>query len=330
MPDQTGSVSSLRHCSGGLLLAALLCGAPATAADAPPDAHTLALSAVFRGQLAEAKPDGISLLYEIGPWLTPGQPAPGAPTTPLAALGDLHGQIGNGGFAQYFFNSGGDDWQQALRGLELLRDPEGTAILKAALAAFGPGGPPTDRAERQRFEDLVAANSSRFNDLDRRWYRHEADLGNLVITWLRANLDSLRFQPLDEPARGFQFIGSSQQQGVFQPLINLLQQSPQNRSCGWGPSDEDSFGFTIRSCLMSARDELNIIGLDANDPRCAALRDALVPLAPAVHLRCIIVGPATTPTDRPDLPWLLHIPDTTPASLERVRNWLGPRLWRKE
>lgn len=300
------------------------------ASDTPPAARTIALRSIVRSQLAETKPHGISLLYEIGSLLTPGGRGPGVPSIPLAAVGNLNGEIGNGGLSQYFFNSSGNDWQAALHGLELLGDAEGTAILKAALAAFGPGGPPTERADRQRFEALVAANSSRFDDLDRRWYLHEDALGGLFTTWLSANLDDLCFPPLAELVRTFQFHGWSQQQDVFQPVIDLLEKSPRNRSCGWESSDLGSVSSTINSCLMSERDELNIVALDSSDPHCAVALAAVGPLASAVHLRCIVIGPATVLTVRPEMPWLLLVPDTGQASLERVRNWLGPELWNKD
>lgn len=66
-------------------------------------------------------------------------------------LGRLNGEVNNGGFGQYFYNSAGDNYQEALAGLNLLGAHRAAEILKrAADVAFDGEAPPTDRNERIR------------------------------------------------------------------------------------------------------------------------------------------------------------------------------------
>lgn len=61
----------------------------------------------------------------------------------------FEGEVNNGGFEQYFYNSSSDHFQEALAGLERLgANKAATLLRKAARVAFADGKPPVDRIER--------------------------------------------------------------------------------------------------------------------------------------------------------------------------------------
>lgn len=80
-------------------------------------------------------------------------------------------EIRNGGFAQYFVNSSGDRWQDALAGLKAMGFQERLTIFHEALAKFGSAGPSTDRNVRQeQLSRLYKRDDAIFESLESRYY----------------------------------------------------------------------------------------------------------------------------------------------------------------
>jgi hypothetical protein len=80
-----------------------------------------------------------------------GRKAPARITQPergLVAVYWLWGEVNNGGFDQYFFNSSGDDSEAALAGLREMGAPGAAALLERAMGAFPGGKPSTHREQR--------------------------------------------------------------------------------------------------------------------------------------------------------------------------------------
>lgn len=70
------------------------------------------------------------------------------------AVNLLEGEVYNGGFDQFFWNSSGDHYHLAVAGLEELGASCSLAIAKeAAETIFGSAGPPLNRTERWRVMD---------------------------------------------------------------------------------------------------------------------------------------------------------------------------------
>lgn len=67
----------------------------------------------------------------------------------------LLGQVGNGGFAQYFSNPYGDHAWDALAGLRELRMTEAAELLDREMQRFGPEGPSPDRQIRNQQLDAM-------------------------------------------------------------------------------------------------------------------------------------------------------------------------------
>lgn len=65
------------------------------------------------------------------------------------SVGLLVGEVGNGGFSQYFFNSAGDHARAAASGLRRLGMDAQAVTMRNAMAAFGRSGPSPDRKKRQ-------------------------------------------------------------------------------------------------------------------------------------------------------------------------------------
>lgn len=68
------------------------------------------------------------------------------------------GEVQNGGHAQYFANSSGDDWHYALEGLDAIGAYQVRGILQQGIELFGPEGPSTDTWTRA--EQLAAFDES--------------------------------------------------------------------------------------------------------------------------------------------------------------------------
>jgi|GEM_PF-6257560 len=86
--------------------------------------------------------------------LTPG-------TKVILPLVQLDGDVCNGGFQQYFFNSYADFAIEALRGLERIGATPYASLLSSAFKIFPSGKPPRERT--QRWETLMAGIKSRID-----------------------------------------------------------------------------------------------------------------------------------------------------------------------
>ena len=92
-----------------------------------------------------------------------------------------------GGHYQFFFNSSGILWEDAMKGLREIGATECAEILSAAALRAG-GFPPADRAERQR---MLLQLSPRFADLDARFLR--TDPLSLLEDYMKANRAAFYF-----------------------------------------------------------------------------------------------------------------------------------------
>ncbi|HEY1123299.1 MAG TPA: DUF4375 domain-containing protein [Haloferula sp.] len=86
----------------------------------------------------------------------------------------LDAEINNGGLDQYFVNSSGDHWRDALEGLKTMGDLKRAEVLEEAVVKFGNGGPSTERRTRQRQLAAIARkDENAFEALDARYYSKE-------------------------------------------------------------------------------------------------------------------------------------------------------------
>ena len=102
-------------------------------------------------------------------------------------------EINNGGLAQYFVNSSGDNWRDALAGLEAIGSKDRLGVVREAISLFGPDGPSEDRDKRQdQLSKLYKKNDSIFEALESRYYKSAELVKVLAIRFVLANPDSFR------------------------------------------------------------------------------------------------------------------------------------------
>ncbi len=101
-------------------------------------------------------------------------------------------EVNNGGHDQFYWNSTGIVWREALAGLEMLGLTEFATVLRASAQRLG-GEPPRDREARQAVLDGL---EPRFDDLDERFYALEKarDLADCLTDWMRAHPDAFAFE----------------------------------------------------------------------------------------------------------------------------------------
>ena len=97
----------------------------------------------------------------------------------------LEGEINNGGFHQFFYNSTGDETAAMIRALKKIGALKTADIVTRAAAKFPRGMPPKDRFKRQ---DLllgkVDPEITVFEKLDREFYAYPDDLQGLLEKYM--------------------------------------------------------------------------------------------------------------------------------------------------
>ncbi len=76
------------------------------------------------------------------------------------ALWWLSGEVSNGSFHQYFYNSAGDLAPLAIEGLKAVDATDSLRILERALALFPPGGYSTDRETRWKGLEAIPVDEN--------------------------------------------------------------------------------------------------------------------------------------------------------------------------
>ena len=100
-------------------------------------------------------------------------------------------EVNNGGHDQFYYNSTGIVWPDALNAFRKIGPSEVVAIIEASMNRIG-GTPSLDREERQ--EQLEQMNAD-FEDLDRELFRleEEEDFEERVLEFIRANRERFLF-----------------------------------------------------------------------------------------------------------------------------------------
>jgi len=95
----------------------------------------------------------------------------------------LEGEVNNGGFDQYFYNSAGDKTSEAIQALEIVGAFQMAEIVKKAAQMFPSGMPPKDRFERQAILLKLYPKAEAFRDLDEKFYDYPDKLADLVAKY---------------------------------------------------------------------------------------------------------------------------------------------------
>jgi hypothetical protein len=95
------------------------------------------------------------------------------------------GEVNNGGHYQFYTNSTGIVWEDAMDGFELIGLDEGKRIIEESAKRFG-SKPSFDRTERENFLDSIDED---FEDLDSRFYKLDSELNltDKIAQYISAN-----------------------------------------------------------------------------------------------------------------------------------------------
>ncbi len=92
----------------------------------------------------------------------------------------LEGEVNNGGFDQFFYNSAGDNTADTILALEVVGATRTADIVKRAAAMFPSGMPPKERLARFKVLRAVSPSCKAFESLDNEFYEYFEDLADLV------------------------------------------------------------------------------------------------------------------------------------------------------
>lgn len=95
----------------------------------------------------------------------------------------LEGEVNNGGFHQYFYNSAGDMTPEAIRALEIVGAFKMADIVKKAAQMFPSGMPPKDRFDRQAVLLRLYPKAEAFRELDEEFYDYPDKLSDLLTKY---------------------------------------------------------------------------------------------------------------------------------------------------
>jgi Domain of unknown function (DUF4375) len=91
-------------------------------------------------------------------------------------------EVANGGHHQFFGNSTGMVWQQALDGFTMLGAHKYKEILQQAITLFPNAKPSTDR--QRRYEQLDAIEKAEFDPLNKQLYDLTEDIDEIAIKYI--------------------------------------------------------------------------------------------------------------------------------------------------
>ena len=104
-------------------------------------------------------------------------------------------EVNNGGFDQFFFNSTGIVWEDAMNGFRAAGIEEGAELVQTAAGLLG-GRPSFDRAERQAQMKEHEAELAGLDELDSRFY--ELDYQSRLRQYILDNKEKFYFDGIAE------------------------------------------------------------------------------------------------------------------------------------
>ena len=99
------------------------------------------------------------------------------------------GEVINGGHCQFYDNSTGIVWEDALIGFETIEAYRNVDIVKESANRIG-GAPSKDREQRQK---QMKNYDAEFNDLDKLYYESESDMIKLLNNYVLENVNDFFF-----------------------------------------------------------------------------------------------------------------------------------------
>ena len=98
-------------------------------------------------------------------------------------------EVNNGGHDQFYYNSTGIVWEDAMKGFQEIGAQENYSIIRGSANAIG-GNPNKDREKRQ---DEMEKYEPDFTELDERFYASESSMIEKLQAYIKENADSFYF-----------------------------------------------------------------------------------------------------------------------------------------
>ncbi|WP_432664409.1 DMP19 family protein [Wukongibacter baidiensis] len=99
-------------------------------------------------------------------------------------------EVNNGGHDQFYFNSTGIVWEDAMKGFEVIGLKKNYEIIKESTMRLG-GYPSKDRIERNNQLEKLEPE---FDDLDDRLYKLEKDIDEELLEYIKNNREEFYFK----------------------------------------------------------------------------------------------------------------------------------------
>ena len=107
----------------------------------------------------------------------------------------LEGEVNNGGFDQYYFNSSGDHTLDAVPSLEAIGAKHTATLVRQANTLFGEAGPSPDRFARQKQLDVLGnAKTKKMNEIEEKFFTYKDKLGQLLEAYVTKNAEAFRLK----------------------------------------------------------------------------------------------------------------------------------------
>ncbi len=101
----------------------------------------------------------------------------------------LEGQVNNGGFDQFFFNSSGDYTHEILSAYEKIKAYKTVALIATAIKAFPVSPVPKDtETRREIMQNLNEDTTKVWDDLDDKFYEYEDNIAGLLIDYIKQHI----------------------------------------------------------------------------------------------------------------------------------------------
>lgn len=105
----------------------------------------------------------------------------------------LEGEVNNGGFNQYFFNSAGDFAQETVVALRKIGAHYTADILLQSFSVFPKNSPIRDRYKRQKVLLKIGEEKEEFlNELDEKFFAYTDPIGSLLIEYIKKQKDHIQ------------------------------------------------------------------------------------------------------------------------------------------
>jgi len=121
--------------------------------------------------------DLVSRKYDDWPQLSPAEQA-------LMTVFLLEQEVNNGGFSQYYVNTGGHQVEVLAERLEAIGAPGAARLVRRSMEIVPP---PYTRELSEAQWDALEAGTEELNALDDAYYALEEDLATLAVNWVEAN-----------------------------------------------------------------------------------------------------------------------------------------------